>query len=529
MSRVKWQPLPGSQASVICCPADEILYHGTRGPGKTEAQLAFYVARCGIGYGTHWTGIIFDRSYKNLDDVVKKSKAMIPQIFPDARFLSSKSDMRWIFPDGESLLFRHIDKPSDYYNYHGHEYSFIGWNELTKFPTSEIYDMMASCNRSSFLPLEHSPGLTEDERDLARERIRKNKTVPKEITAKLLPDIPLVTLSTTNPYGPGHNWVKKRWIDRAPPGTLIRKKTRVFNPRTSQDEDIVTTSVHIFGTYKENKYLDPKYVATLDAITDPNKRKAWLGGDWSITAGGALDDIWKAETHVLPRFIVPTNWTIKRSFDWGSSHPFSVGYWAIANGESVKLPNGQEFAPPRGSLIRVGEVYGAERGMQPNGFYGFNYGTNKGIKASARDVARMILEYEEDMLADGWFTSKPEAGPADGQIYNVNEKESGSIAARMEEEGVTFYPADKSRGTRKNGLELIRVALENSRMGEGPGLYVMDHCESFIETVPGIPRDEKDMDDVDTTSEDHVYDEVRYMVLDEKPQFATSVNVGFVH
>ena len=226
---------------------------------------------------------------------------------------------------------------------------------------------------------------------------------------------------------------------------------------------------------------------------------------------------------------MPNNWTIKRSFDWGSSHPFSVGYWAIANGESVKLPNGQDFAPPRGSLIRIGEIYGAERGLQPNGFHGINYGTNKGIKASARDVARMILEYEEDMLADGWFTSKPEAGPADGQIYNVNEKESGSIAARMEEEGVTFYPADKSRGTRKNGLELIRIALENSRMGEGPGLYVMDHCESFIETVPGIPRDEKDMDDVDTTSEDHIYDEVRYMVLDEKPQFATSINVGFVH
>ena len=47
---------------------------------------------------------------------------------------------------------------------------------------------------------------------------------------------------------------------------------------------------------------------------------------------------------------------------------------------------------------------------------------------------------------------------------------------------------------------------------ENPGLFVFDTCTAFIETLPVLPRDEKDMDDVDTDAEDHVADEVRYFV-----------------
>ena len=54
----------------------------------------------------------------------------------------------------------------------------------------------------------------------------------------------------------------------------------------------------------------------------------------------------------------------------------------------------------------------------------------------------------------------------------------------------------------------------------------MDNCEAFIETVPGLPRDEDNQDDIDTTAEDHVYDEARYMLLDNKPVFAGSISAG---
>lgn len=502
---IAWQPLEGSQALAMGCPCDEILYHGTRGPGKTAAQLGFFIGRCGRGYGKAWRGIIFDREYKNLDDIIKKSEEMIPLIFPGAKFLSSKSDLKWVFPDGEELLFRHIKKPKDYQNYHGHEYPFIGWNELTKYPTSELYDSMKSCNRSGFVPLEHSPDLTPADRRIISECTDLGEPIPADVQARLLPDIPLVTFSTTNPHGPGHNWVKRKFIDRAAPGIPVRTQSKVFNPRTQQEEIVTTTQVHIFGSYKENRFLDAKYVAGLNAIRDPNKRRAWLGGDWSITSGGALDDLWKPGVHVLPRFIVPKSWRLTRSFDWGSTHPFSVGFWAIANGEEIKLPNGKRFCPPKGSLVRFAELYGCERTKDELGRDVPAFGTNKGLRLSAREVARRVNEAEEELLDDGWIEGTVAPGPADGQIFNVNETESLSIAALMEKEGVTWYAADKSAGTRKNGLELVRVALENATQGEGPGIYVMGNCEAFLETVPGLPRDEDDPDDVDTTAEDHCF------------------------
>ena len=263
----------------------------------------------------------------------------------------------------------------------------------------------------------------------------------------------------------------------------------------------------------------------LNAIKDPNKRRAWLGGDWSITSGGALDDLWKASVHVLPRFIIPKAWRITRSFDWGSTHPFSVGFWAIANGEEVTLPSGKTFCPAKGSRIRIHEIYGCEKHKNELGQLVNSYGTNKGQRLSAREVARQTVEMEESLIEEGWIETSVTPGPADGQIFNVNESESDSIAKLMASEGVEWTRADKSAGTRKNGLEMMRVALENAAQGEGPGLYVMSHCEAFLETVPSLPRDEVDPSDVCTTAEDHIYDEVRYMILDEKDIFTGDVEI----
>jgi hypothetical protein len=42
---------------------------------------------------------------------------------------------------------------------------------------------------------------------------------------------------------------------------------------------------------------------------------------------------------------------------------------------------------------------------------------------------------------------------------------------------------------------------------------VFDNCRRFICTALSLPRDDRDMDDVDTDAEDHVGDEARYRVL----------------
>lgn len=500
--RVVWSPLPGSQALAVACPCDQILYHGTRGPGKTDAQLMFFKKLVGVGYGHFWRGVIFDQEYKNLDDLVEKSLRWFPQFNDGADFKLAAKDYKWTWPTGEELLFRQGYREQDYNAYHGHEYPFLGFNELTKQPSRKFYDAMQSCNRSSFLPLEHTP----------KDQYGKYKTADGEP----LPEIPLVTFSTTNPYGVGHNWVKADFIDKAPAGRVVRTISNVYNPRTNQKEEVVRTQTHLFGSYKENRFLSPKYIATLDAEKDPNKKKAWLEGDWDIVAGGALDDVFDKTKQVIMRFPVPARWRVDRSFDWGSTKPFSVGWWAEADGTEIELPNGQTFCPVKGSFIRLFEWYGCNPQVP-----------NEGLKMKSSKVAQGIKEREAKLIEQGWIVGTPRPGPADNAINTKVDDEQDSIGKIMADNGVRWTSSDKSPGSRKNGLELVRDRLDAAKTGEGPALYFMDVCRSALSTLPVLPRDPDNMDDVDTDSEDHIYDEVRYKVLSGNRRFATNIPVSY--
>jgi hypothetical protein len=54
----------------------------------------------------------------------------------------------------------------------------------------------------------------------------------------------------------------------------------------------------------------------------------------------------------------------------------------------------------------------------------------------------------------------------------------------------------------------------------------MRHCKAAIGTLPTLPRDEDDMDDVDTTAEDHPYDGIRYRCLKSKIAIAAEFEVS---
>ena len=149
-----WSPLAGtSQELAISSPANETLYCGTRGCGKTDVQIFTFAQNVGQGYGEYYRGIIFDRRYKNLDDIVARTKRWFRKLYGDAaKWYSNKADYKWVFPQGEELLIRRMENLDDYDDYHGQEYPFIGWNELTKYPNKDCYEAMMSCNRTSFVP-----------------------------------------------------------------------------------------------------------------------------------------------------------------------------------------------------------------------------------------------------------------------------------------------------------------------------------------------------------------------------------------
>lgn len=455
---VVWQPnppLPGRRASsqslFLSCPAYEALLEGPRGSGKTSVLLVDFAQEVGKGFGPYWRGVLFRETYPQLEDVKHKSQVLFREAFPEAVW--NASEYHWTWPDGERLFFRHMKSPEDYWNYHGHEYPWIGWEELTNWATLECYDRMKACCRSSY------PG------------------IPKRIR------------STCNPWGKGHGAVKGRFIDPAPSGRPV------VDPKTS------LARVRIHCPLEENRPLleaDTSYADNLESIEDENLRRAWRYGDWDIAAGAFFADVWEPKRHVLEPFQVPASWRVTRAFDWGSARPFSIGWYAESDGSQV---GGRTF--PRGTLFRVAE------------WYGWNGKANEGTRQLASDIARGVLERERAMvgglLAPGCRITP---GPADTSIYDV---ENGrSIAADMASAGVAWGRANKAPGSRRHGWERARKLLSAARKHplEEPGFFVFSTCRQWIRTVPVLVRSDKDPDDIDTSQEDHAADEWRYKLLD---------------
>ena len=473
--RVIWAPQPGSQVEFLSCPLFEALYHGTRGPGKSDALLMDYAQDVGRGYGRHWRGVIFRQTYPQLADLVAKSEKWFRRIFPRAKLVRSMP-IQWRFPDGESLMLSYLKSPSDYWNWHGQELPWIGFDELTTWATDDCYRMMFSCCRSP------------------------RRGMPRKVR------------STTNPYGVGSQWVKQRFNL-----TGRWRETQVIIDAKEADGTTSRPRAAIHGHIDENRVLlaaDPHYKQGIAASAQNQAMAdAWLEGSWDFTLGGMFSDVWSQEHNNLPRFTVPKAWRIDRAFDWGSSAPFSVGWYAVSDGGDLRLSDGRVMATVRGDVFRVRE------------WYGWTGRPNQGLRILATDIAEGIVERE---LAWRWrqgAETRVRPGPADASIFKV---ENGMcIATDMQKpvringevyRGVQWVPADKGPGSRKNGWEIMRTMIRNAQPKGGlpreqPGLFVVgEECPQFLRTVLSLPRDEKDLDDVDTDAEDHVADEVRYRV-----------------
>ena len=482
---IAWEPQPGSQVDFLSCPVFEVLYEGTRGPGKTDALLMDFFQHVNKGYGAEWKGILFRRTYPELEDVINKSQKWFPLMDPGSRY--NKSDHTWTFSDGATLRFRHMAHPREYWKYHGHAYPWIAFEEITTWPDPKCYLVMMSCSRST------------------------QQGMPRKYR------------STTNPYGVGHNWVKKRFRLSGgglhPPG-----RGQVIRDSKLDDGSFEPERCAIHGHISENRILldaDPGYIQKIvTAAENPMMAQAWLDGSWDIVAGGMFDDV-RTKENVLPALDlkrIPRHWKIDRSFDWGGASPFSVGWYAHSAGEDVFALDGTRIHTLKGDVIRIAEWYGAREKSD---------GTWEGIRLVSTDISKGIVERE--MAMGIW--ERTQAGAADSSIFN--DEDGDSIGDSMELEvqidgvwypGVSWNRADKSKGSRVTGWQTVRKLMKQAHKPadglprETPGFFVTANNPQFLRTVPVLPRDDKNLDDVNTAAEDHIGDEVRYQLNNPSAQ-----------
>jgi hypothetical protein len=278
-------------------------------------------------------------------------------------------------------------------------------------------------------------------------------------------DIDCYIRSASNPGNTGHAWVKRRFIDQCRPYETHRDPetglTRAFIPAKVYDNRILVEA-------------DPLYIKRLESLPE-NERRMLLDGDWNVFAGQAFGEI-RTGTHIIPSFKLHPGWFRFAALDWGYARPYSIGFYATT-GEI---------------LIRFSEKYG------------WNGSPNEGSKEVASKVARDTHKRANllgitDMVADPSCWQK--AG-----------HDGPSIAEAFEEVGFRMHKGENNRLLGKSRLhQLLGDRDEHDR----PLLLVFDNCFQWVRTMPELVLDEKNPEDVDTTGEDHIYDETRYAVMSD--------------
>ncbi len=438
---VIWSPQPGPQTALVACPVYEVFYGGARGGGKTDGMLGDWLSHS-AEYGEAAIGVFFRRTFKQLSEVVARSKVLFTKI--GATWNEQRAE--WTMPNGARLLFRHLERDSDAENYQGHNYTRVYIEEATNFPSPAPIDKLRA-------------------------------------TLRAAPGIKVGLRLTGNPGGPGHGWVKKRYIDPDPSGFKVLKD-RFVNP--FDGKEVWSERVFIPAKVVDNKKIDQaSYVAQLQQSGGAQLVDAWLHGKWDIIDGAFFMEF-DSGRHVLGeewRGKLPQRGLIFRSLDWGYARPFSCGWYSVSDGS---------WGLPRGALLKFEEWYGSTG--RPN----------EGLKIDAGLVGEGIRSREKDLMT--LYGLKVRYGVADPSIFI---KDGGpSIAEAMFKAGIIWQRADNKR---EPGWQQVRRRLVG--VGGKPMLYILESCEDTIRTLPLLQHDEKKAEDLDSEGEDHAADELRYACM----------------
>ena len=293
-------------------------------------------------------------------------------------------------------------------------------------------------------------------------------------------DIPIRVVMAANPGGPGHHWIAKRYVFQAGPWKPFleskSKRTWIYAP----------------STFDQNQFIDrEQYRQQLESAcpSDPELLRAWLYGDWAVNRGAYFASVLDEHRNAVdPWAAIPENWETWLAHDFGSSAPSVTYIMAMSPGD---FHEGKFY--PRGSIVLVDELAAAQRDN-----------LNKGLNWTAATTAEAITE-----LCKPWGV--PAKGVADDACFAKSGYSSGSIAEEFARKQVYFTPAKKA--DRITGWNLMRRLLADAGKPDVPGLYISRSCTYFWDTLPYLARDQKRVEDLDSTGADHGADACRYGLM----------------
>lgn len=434
------------QSRAMQCPAEEILYGGAAGGGKSHllrgALITWALAVPGLQL------YLFRRLYPDLVrnhlEGPSNFHIMLADLVRAGRAAIVKGEIR--FDNGSKIYLRHLQHTKDIYSYQGAEIHVLAFDEGTHFTDQEYRYLRGRC-----------------------------RVVGLKIPAGCPWIFPRV-LICTNPGGVGHHWAKSGFIDHGPYVIHRASKAdggmrRCFIPAKIEDNPALLKD-------------DPDYLDRLEGLGDPDLVRAMKDGDWTVIAGAMFSGTWRQTRHVVKPFTIPVDWPIWIGGDDGYAAPAAV-VWMTENP-----------ATKRQYIIR--ELYKA--GMLPQSFA-------EQIKAIQRGILRSTgraAELEETVdPPTGSFDSAAFADTGTEAI--PRGKQLRKLGIRIKP--VKKWQGSRVQGCQNLHRMLAPLPSDPNR---GPALQVFDCCPNVIRTVPALMRDADNPEDVDTDGEDHLYDAIRY-------------------
>lgn len=425
---VLWQPHAGPQTRFLASAAYEVLYGGAAGGGKSQALL--FGALRQVDHPSY-RALLLRRTFPELRELMD---AALP-IFTAIGASWNASEKRFRFPSGALIEFGYCETYRDVLQYQGQAFQYIGFDELGQIAEERIWTYLISRNRPT------APG----------QRLQMR--------------------ASANPGGPGHHWLKRRFVSPCPAdGTPIAVEgfTRAFVAARLADNP----------TLMDN---DPGYGERLRLL--PELEYKWLAeGDWDAGGGLALQ---MTKAHLVPAFDVPGHWTFFSGFDWGYNHPFSWGLYA---------------ADEDGNVFCLDTATG--RHMQP---------------PAIADRFRAVL---------GDRTLRYTVAGHD--VWADVKARTEHVPTLMEQFVALGFPMARANISRIAGVQNVRRYLEPARDGQPPRFRLFDtpnnravfECLASRVSDPDHLEDvlKVDADESGTGGDDH-YDQVRY-ALASRPMTA---------
>lgn len=442
---------------------------GGRGGGKTFLLAALFLRHC-EQHGSRARCLVIRKSFPGLQDIESEFRQYLSSVYGSALRYDGNRHI-FTLPKGGTIRLDQIEREPDFQKLQGQSFSHIAVDEAGQYASPILVD-----------------------------RLRSSLRAPESV--------PVRFIILANPGGVGHHWVARRYA--------LQKSWQPYTcPATGADY------VTISSTYRDNEFIDrERYAKNLTAAcaTDPELAKAWLNGDWSIIRGAYFSNVIdEPRVMVEPWASLPGDdgppigtpgyrcrvgtkdkWRLFLAHDFGVSAP-SVTY---ACAESPGAEHEGRFYP-RGSVVLFDEC----ALVHPDD-------DNAGLGLTVPDQATRIKD-----MARRWGITPQ--GSADDAIFNKTGSQSGSIADEFRRAGVAWARARK--GSRVAGWQKMRRLLADAGKPDVPGLYISRSCRYWWHTVPSLPRDPRNPEDVDSSAPDHAADACRYALTYDAPVVATGI------